>query len=423
MRTPRLRTAVRLARAHAAVASGRTPALEQHPSPDELFRFFDRGLRRLVDPNDPGLPSVGGRGRLFAWYWGFWGRALVFAFEATRERRFLDLFARSFAAILDQRDDRLGIKDEPTGHILPGWGTSIGGVHANEVTVAGLVSLPLCEFLLLLQRDMDAAAAYGQLAHSYLPQIQEVTGQYEGDYRTSDDGGYYVHPVTHVVEALNHTHVLGAAYAHLWALTGERRYEERVKDLTAYFLAAVTEEPNGSWSWPYAPTPDNMRRRPAERIWKAGTTIELPAAAFRHGIGFAPGHALPFSRTLTRNILRFDGINTYITSRRTELLDTSNSTPSNAGGGFALWFLMPDPLGTHRRALVAHMTAQPELFPGGWFGGARGLAMALTWLMRSDQSAPASRPPRATTPGGVGSVNTNVSSTAASSSSRDVRTR
>ena len=360
------------------------------PSANELLAFFERLLPQLTAPHGTdhegvAYPPLGLRGRAFAWYWGFWGRALVHAYAATRQPRFLELFGSTWAAILAQRDDALGLADGPQSRILPGWATQIEGVRENEITVAGLMTLPHCELLLLLEHDPEAAGHAGITRGDAIETAAEILWQYEDGYRTTDEGGYYVHPVSGRVEALNHAHAFGAACVHLAAITGEARYREKAEALAAWFRASWTREPNGSLSWPYEPTPDNRRDRPAEAIWKAGTTLELPVAAVRHGLLFSGEDMAALTRTLRSNILTRRGINEFITSRATKPLGGARGAgKSLAGAGLAIWFLMPDPDGSNRTALLERMRAQPELFPNEWFGGARALVMAAAWLLRED---------------------------------------
>ena len=356
------------------------------PTADELFEFLDGSVRRLTRPHPGDFGPIGSRGRALAWNWSFWGRALVFAYAATHESRFLDLFVETVANIVDQRDDRLGLVDVAKRRVVPGWGTDINSVRLNEVTVAGLVTLPLCEFLLLVRDDPVATERYGHLSDQYLAIAEEVVWQYETDYRVSRFGGSYVNPMSGAAEPLNHTHALAAAFAHLSVLTTTSRYRSKVDEIAHFFIVSVTREANGSWSWPYVGSPGALSVAAAEQSWKAGTTIEFPAAALRHGLAFRD-HFEALSATLMKNILRPDGINTYVTSTRTDLLDERFAGTSLAGASLAVWFLMPDPHGSHRTALLEQMDRQPNLIPRGWLGGARGLAMAAAWLMKAAAQA------------------------------------
>jgi hypothetical protein len=201
------------------------------PTSDQLFAYLERSIRRLTTTDPADFGPIGSRGRALAWNWSFWGRALVFGYRATGEQRYLDLFVEAFAEILDQNDVQLGLLDGAKGSVVPGWGTEVNGVRVNEVTVAGMTALPLCEFMLLLRDDGDASRRYGHLGAQYLAVAEEVVWQYETDYRLSRHGGHYVNPLTAAMEPLNHTHALAAAFAHLWALTSAPRYRTKVDEL------------------------------------------------------------------------------------------------------------------------------------------------------------------------------------------------
>jgi hypothetical protein len=352
------------------------------PSSEALFAYLEASIRRIVSQEDGPFGPVGSRGRALAWNWSYWGRAMVFAYRATREPRFLDLFVESFALILEQRDDRLGLVDAAKGRVVPGWGSAVGGAHLNEITVAGMVTLPLCEFLLLARDDGEVSARFGQLLPSYYAIAEEVVWQFEDDYRATPAGGHYLFPVARIPEPINHQHALAAAFVHLLALTGRPQYRARVDEIGRSFRSSVTLEKNGAWSWPYVPTTRDILPRDAEAVWKAGTTIEFPVAALRHGLAFR-ADAGRLSNTLLLNVLRTEGINQWVTSTRTSLLGGRHRGSSLPGAAIAVWFLMPDPYGRHRVALLERMDRQPELFRGEWLGGARAMAMAAAWLMRS----------------------------------------
>ena len=215
------------------------------PSPDALFAYLESSTRRLSASGTDDLGPIGSRGRALAWNWSFWGRALVFAYRATGEARFMDLFVATFAKMLDHRDDRLGLRDAPKRRVIAGWGTDVGGLHVNEITVAGLVTLPICEFLLFMREDPDAARRYGKVSAEYLAVVEDVAWQYETDYRLTRDGGHYVNPVTGVREPLNHNHALAAVFAHLSVLTKRPRYRAKVDEIAQFFRASVTAEEQG----------------------------------------------------------------------------------------------------------------------------------------------------------------------------------
>src|SRR4051794_33405769 len=52
------------------------------PTPDELFAYLQTSVAKLLSPDPTKLGPIGTRGRVLAWYWSYWGRALVFAYRA-----------------------------------------------------------------------------------------------------------------------------------------------------------------------------------------------------------------------------------------------------------------------------------------------------------------------------------------------------
>ena len=76
--------------------------------------------------------------------------------------------------LLSQTDVRLGLVDRVKKRILLGWGSDLDGAHVNEVTVAGLATLPICEFLLLARENGAVAERYGPVLQDYLAVVEEV---------------------------------------------------------------------------------------------------------------------------------------------------------------------------------------------------------------------------------------------------------
>ena len=114
------------------------------PSNDVIYDFLAVGLDNMLTRKNVKI-SKGGRGRIYAWFWGYWGRSAVYMYRATDEARFLDLFVDTYKKLLAERDDRLGLVDDARKVVVPSWGTLFeDGTRANHVTTAGLITLPVC---------------------------------------------------------------------------------------------------------------------------------------------------------------------------------------------------------------------------------------------------------------------------------------
>lgn len=361
------------------------------PSAEALFSFLDGALERLITRDDAHLAPLGARGRLYGWYWGYWGRALVHGYEASREERFLRLFIESYDRLLELRDDALGLEDEAKKEVLGGWGTALEhGIRANEVTVAGLMALPVCELLLLLDREPALAERYQDARERYLESVKQTLAGFEPDFRTADGipGGYYVVPGTEQVEALNHTHLFAAAAALLYALTGEVNRAHHLDEVRQWFLASVVREANGTWSWLYCPTPERMIGW-GEEMWKGGVTVEFPFAAHRAGFGFDDSEMDAMADTFVKNVVLPDGtLNKWISStRRGQLTIEIRERSLTLPGCASPWVLAADRRPDVLVAFLKMLARNPELFPGGWFDGARQMTMVGAWLMHRRPSA------------------------------------
>src|SRR5699024_7442791 len=146
----------------------------------------------------------GERGRMYAWYWGYYGRAAVDFYIVTGEERFAQLIVRTAESLLELRDDSLNLVDDERGVVFPSWGTRYKtGERSNEITTAVLIALPMIEYARVSNSYWLADAAAEALVA--FKEEREITAN--GEH-------YFVHRTDNVVEALNHVSVYGAALAH-----------------------------------------------------------------------------------------------------------------------------------------------------------------------------------------------------------------
>jgi hypothetical protein len=253
--------------------------------------------------------------------------------------------------------------------------------------VAGLITLPMAEFLLLLRRDGPAAARFRERAATDLAEVEAVLGEFAAEYRRHWGAGYFVDPASGRAEALNHAALHGAALALVWALTGDSAYRLRVEALARFFRRAMTVERDGTVSWGYEPAPGAMQV-PGEGIWKATASLELPLAAHRVGLAFDDADMRRFARTLLWRVIMPAGLAQHLGRLPPQLMDARFHGGSLAGQGLATWPMLEPWHPAVTPAVLDAMAAQPPLFPNGWFGGSRALLMTLAWLLRARSVRP-----------------------------------
>lgn len=223
---------------------------------DVLYEFLHDGLNSMIERRDEHLADKGGRGRLYAWYWGHWGRAAVNFYEVSGEQRFLDLIVNTYRRLLAERDDTLNLVDDERGWIVPAWGTLYkDGTRSNEITTAGLITLPICHFLNLADRNELVRQNYADAIRDFREAALETLSAFEDEIRQSPAGGgsFFFHLTDGIVEPLNHSHMFGAAVAHCAASIPREEFSRIVRGLAGYFSKAIVRNNNGSYSWPMHP--------------------------------------------------------------------------------------------------------------------------------------------------------------------------
>jgi hypothetical protein len=358
------------------------------PTPDSLFRHLDQRLGQMLAREEAHLPP-GERGRLFAWYWGHWGRAALDLLLATGQERFALLLRRSIEGLLAQRDDRLGLVDEHRGRVMPGWGVRVAGRRVNEITVAGLVLLPMAEFALHCGESWVAEAVIEGLAAL----AQEVR-------MTPDQTALCLPDTLGGTEVLNHAAVFGAALAHASRLPqAPDRFSALALGLMAHHRRRMW--PAGDWHhrvrwcagsllagrpvprcWPYAASSTGRSGRRAELLWKAAVTIELPVALVETGLASASSLGEVCAGLRQSTLLRSGRVPRSIDPFEVEPLLDGGGSPGWPGG-LAAWFQCNNLMLS--RQIVSAMRQQPALFPGGWLGPSRTMIMGLAHLMRHRQ--------------------------------------
>lgn len=357
------------------------------PGLDALYAHLAQRLHHMLSRQDPRLPP-GERGRLFAWYWGHWGRAVLDLLLASGQDRFAQLMRQTIHGLVSQRDDRLGLVDEHRGRALPGWGVRIAGRRVNEITVAGLVLLPIAEYALCTGETALAELVFEGLDPFIAAAQVESRGGLDLVSLPDTQGG---------IEVLNHASVFGAALAHASRLPGAPpAWATLAAGLMAFHRAQMWSPGHwlsrpGQWArrmilgsapprcWPYAaPAPTAARPR-AELLWKAAVTIELPLALVETGRADSSTVADISTCLRQSRLLRSGHVPRSIDPEEQQAMSPGSVAPGLAGG-LAAWFQAND-LALSRQ-IVSAMRQQPALFPGGWLGPSRSMVMGLAHLMR-----------------------------------------
>ncbi|WP_377211800.1 hypothetical protein [Pseudahrensia aquimaris] len=339
-----------------------------NPSDDAVYKSLAWQMDHMFTRTDIDL-AQGERGRLFAWSWGYLGRAALLMQEATGEKRFLDLVRDTSHRLLENRDDTLGLVDGERGAIVPSWQVKYNfGGKSNEITAAGLITLPMCEYALKTGDEKIGREAVKSL------------NAFIGERREAHGGYYFWHLSQKIVEPLNHSHIYGAALATCSKLSyAPDTFAETAKGIYRYWRHFTRADGEGL-SWAYMPAPDSPLDQKSEAIWKMGVTIELPVALVKHGLMADDGILDLLGKTVTGNsIVRAGGVPQFIGEGL--LIDISKGEKfhrRSLAGLMSPVVLLDNPAVTG--AFLKMVRDHPKLYPNGWFGGSKSMMFSYAYL-------------------------------------------
>ncbi|MEM9732511.1 MAG: hypothetical protein AAF903_03370 [Pseudomonadota bacterium] len=374
------RLGVTLALAVTLLAPAHASGDKWNPTADQLYKSMAWQMDHMFTRTDIDLKQ-GERGRLFAWSWGYLGRASLLMHEATGEQRFLDLVQDTSKRLLANRDDALGLVDGERGIIMPSWQVKYNwGDRSNEITAAGLITLPMCQYALKTGDHEIGREAVKSLA-AFIPERQEAHGGY-----------YFWHHSQEIVEPLNHAHIYGAALAWCSKLDyAPASFAQTAKGIYRYWRHFTRRDGEGL-SWAYMPAPDSPRDQKSEAIWKMGVTIELPIALIRTGLMEDDGIMADLSKTVTGNfIVKAGGIPQFLGERKPiDISKLAKFEGRSLTGLMAPVVLLDDPAVT--QTFISMVKRYPKQFPNGWFGGAKSMTFAYAYLKATQTQKAAAAP-------------------------------
>jgi len=360
------------------------------PNDEIIYDFLEKRITKALERNDDAVPPKGGRARHYSWYWGYYGRAAINMYSVTKKRKFLDLASESYARLLEFRDDRLELTDDRRDEIVPSWGTLYkNGLRGNEVTTAGLISLPACEFLQVVNNDPELKDIYAEQISYYVKTVNETLSYFFDEMLYNENnGGYFRHKLENYLEPFNHSNIYAAALVRCLPFSQDKvKQESVIQAISNYYKQAITVLDNQSYSWPYSAESryswlyflnPNKKTPKSEAIWKAGVTIELPIAAHHAGIVFDQNDIDHIANVLLKNVVRDDGK----LNRSIGLDGTRTVKDSSALGFISIWLYIPDTEEKIRTKIENIFKQNPEKFPHGWFGGARSMIMGMTHYLK-----------------------------------------
>ena len=251
-------------------------------------------------------------GRPGNWAWLGQGFAAIYAFRVTGDHRFLQWIAKTAEGFARYRDCETGAVDDYRRRQYRSWGAKVrsvkdgGSPWVNEVcTGAGMV-LPTALMIWEARRSSDMPPDLLERLEPLLRTCVDVVDEFMEDLVDSPAGAHFVMPHDGKPEPLAHAAPFAALVTVLHAVTGEPRYLDIAKKLKKYFRSAMTVEADGSWSWPYRPTPKEIKGA-GEFFFKARVSLYFPLVAHSVGLLFDRDDMTQLARTFNCAVLRDDG--------------------------------------------------------------------------------------------------------------------
>lgn len=345
-----------------------------------LYGYLERRFEaRLQSAVRSGKRRQGG----LAWRGSHLGLAALYAFEATNDRRFFDLYKSFFDRSVMIRDDALGWKDDYHGRVMKAWGASnfrgndeVSDPWVAHITHFGVMMIPATGFarLALSRPDLADERQWGREVIDY---FEMAYRQFEGDLRAvpGTDERWYWRPYQERFEPTNHVHVLGRSLLNVAAVSDDPLYDQRISWILEAFEEGVSIDDRGFASWNYSPwfEPVEVRNRfPNSRLLSARTrksAISVPFLYEAVDEGYPINPRVLDSVTMTiRDWVIAD--NTYKLhthpkdSRAVEIEDRKKRLASVASiAGFQAAESIDPEIGEVIRMIVS---SRPDLYAGGW---------------------------------------------------------
>lgn len=349
-----------------------------NPTNDQVYKSLAWQMEHMFTRNDIDL-AQGERGRLFAWSWGYLGRASLQMHKATGEKRFLNLVRDTSYRLLANRDDALGLIDGERNVVMPSWQVKYNfGGKSNEITVAGLITLPMCQYALQTGDHTIGRKAVESL-NAFIEEREEAHGGY-----------YFWHRSQKIVEPLNHSHIYGAALAYCSKLDyAPETFAETALGIYRYWRHFTRPDGEGL-SWAYMPAPESPLNQKSEAVWKMGVTIELPIALIKTGLMKDDGIMALLEKTVTGNsVVKAGGIPQFIGEGiRINITTRKKFEGLSLAGLMSPVVLLDSPAVT--KTFLRMAETYPKLFPNGWFGGSKSMMFTYAYLKANGMLEPIS---------------------------------
>ena len=256
-----------------------------------------------------------------------WGESYIMMsyaamFRATGAPRYLVTLADHALSVLDQRDNKKGLKDW-AGKSRPCWQASKYSANKKGycwVVHSGILAYPMVDFVLLLKQNPalsqlklpDGKTTLAQASATILAEVKKVVATHDYQYKSGPKSGegYYrgdpaakatVPTVAGKALPLNQMNTMGRALVLLWKATGSAAYKTKAQALANYFKNRLKLK-GSAYAWTYWGT--SWSQGGGEDISHAAINADFAWVAYTHGLVFSQTDMVRFARTMVHYVHR-----------------------------------------------------------------------------------------------------------------------
>ncbi len=248
-------------------------------------------------------------GAELAWHESYRIMAYLAMYEGTQDTSYISKAIHRIDAVINKRDDKIGVVDEIRNRVIPAWSSTIYTDEKNYAWAihAGMITYPIIQCAYVISQDSVLSSKYINKVNYYIRSVKETIEGFEPNWRVDDgrnEGWYYGDYLKRVIP-LNQQNALGRTLVVLWMITGERKYYEKALKLANYFKNCLIEK-DTHYLWLYW-----GHYGLVEDISHAAINIDFAYLCYRAGIIFTLDDMKRFTKTFM-NCVQEEGFSKFI---------------------------------------------------------------------------------------------------------------
>jgi len=300
-----------------------------------------------------------------AWIDGYQLMGYVEMYRATGDRNYLHHLVSHFDRLIRLRDDFRFLQDAYAQRPLAGWGSRrySGGKWHVWIVHTGMIIAGPAQFVRLVKENRELQREFAEKAATFRYTIAKCIQDADLYWRNGPepDEGHYVSPHLGQLLPLNQQNAMGIVLLHMYKVTGDRTYLEKVWRLARFFHRRLRYPHSDYYDWAYWPK-EGDDGEGSEDISHASINIHFAVRCAEEGIVFKQADIIRFARTWLQVVRRDDGTwaDTVGGGGR-----SNRYIPSAAGRWLVLCPLLPEHLATRLYQDVARAFAEERLYKAG----------------------------------------------------------